>query len=221
MFDGLLSIVAPHLCYSCGKTGAVLCQNCKYDISLEYFSACMVCGGPAGNNGVCSACPTSYSRGWCVGERSGALRAVIDSYKFNNNYAAHRVLAALLSDCIGILPRHCIIVPVPTVSSHIRQRGYDHAYMVAKKVAKLQGRPLEQPLSRLTSSKQRGEDRESRRAQASQAFAVQGALDPDAVYVLVDDVITTGATLHYAGKALIDAGAGQVWAGVIARQPLD
>jgi ComF family protein len=156
-----------------------------------------------------------------VGERSGTLKDIIDSFKFYNNYAAYRDLSTLLSERIGILPRNCIIVPVPTVSSHIRQRGYDHTYLVAKRLAKIQKRPVKQALYGVTSSRQRGENRESRRFQASQAFAVRGTVDPGAVYVLVDDIITTGATLHYAGKALLDAGAHEVWAGVIARQPLD
>ena len=221
MFDGLFSILAPHLCYSCGKTGAVLCENCKYDISSEYYVDCLVCGGPAGASGICSGCPTSYSRGWCVGERSGALRKTVDSYKFYNNYAAHRDLAALLSQRIGMLPKNCIIVPVPTVASHIRQRGYDHTRLLARRLAKLQGLPTKQLVYRQTATKQRGENRETRKRQATAAFGVRGKLDAKAVYLLVDDVITTGATLHFAGKALRDAGAGDVWVGVIARQPLD
>jgi predicted amidophosphoribosyltransferase len=119
------------------------------------------------------------------------------------------------------LPRNCIIVPVPTVAAHIRQRGYDHTLLIAKKLAKLQGLPLRRPLYRVTSSKQRGENRENHRVQASKAFAARGVLDPEAIYLLIDDVITTGATLRYAAKALADAGAREIWAGIIARQPLD
>ena len=221
MFDGLFSIIAPHPCYSCGKLGAVLCDNCKYDISLEYFSGCLLCGGLAGTRGVCTNCPTPYSRAWCVGERSGALQEVIDGYKFHNQYAAHRDLASLLSGCVGVLPPNCIIVPVPTVASHIRQRGHDHAYLIAKRLAKLQRRPVSQALRRITSSKQRGKNRRERQAQARRAFSVKGRLDSEAVYLLIDDVITTGATLQYGAQTLLDAGAKEVWVGVIARQPLD
>lgn len=182
---------------------------------------CIVCGTIAAKQGICAECQAAYSRAWCAGERSGALREAIDSYKFYNNYAAHKDLAALLSERIGRLPENCIIVPVPTVPSHIRQRGYDHALLLAKRLAKLQNRPVVQLLKRKTATKQRGQNKANRRAQASRAFDRRKRADPDAVYLLVDDVITTGATLHFAAKALRAAGASEVWAGVIARQPLD
>lgn len=221
MFDGLFSIIAPHLCYSCGKTGAVLCDNCKYDINSESFSGCIMCGQTAGPTGICASCPAIYSRAWCVGERSGALREVIDSYKFYNNYAAHRDLADLLSVRIGRLPENCILVPVPTVSSHIRQRGYDHAFLITKRIGKLQSRPVRQLLVRKSATTQRGENRAKRLSQASEAFGAKKAINPNVTYLIVDDVTTTGATLHFAAKTLLDGGAKDVWVGVIARQPLD
>ena len=221
MLDNLFSTIAPHPCCSCGEIGAVLCDNCKYDISLEYFESCVACGAPAPSTGVCKTCIIPYSRAWCVGERSGVLREVIDSYKFYNNYAAHKVLASLLSECIGNLPADCVVVPVPTVGSHIRQRGYDHTRLIAKRLAKLQGVKAKSLLYRQTTTTQRGHGREERARQAKEAFGCKGELDDTTIYLLVDDVITTGSTLHYAAKALKDAGAGDVWVAAIARQPLD
>jgi len=57
--------------------------------------------------------------------------------------------------------------------------------------------------------------------QAKAAFAVKGAITKHVPYVLVDDVVTTGATIKYAAQALLDAGASQVWVAVVARQTLD
>ena len=151
----------------------------------------------------------------------GVIKEVIDGFKFYNAYAAHRELAALLSDRVGMLPTNCVIVPIPTIPSHIRQRGYDHTLLIAKRLAKLQGRSVGRCLRRATSSMQRGKNRAEREEQASHAFYAKGRLDPKATYLLVDDVVTTGATLKYAAQALLDAGAKEVWAGVIARQPLD
>lgn len=221
MLDSLFSTIAPHLCCSCGEIGAVLCDNCKYDISLEYFEGCVACGAAAASTGVCKTCIIPYSRAWCVGERSGVLREVIDSYKFYNNYAAHEVLASLLSDCIGSLPTDCVVVPVPIVGSHIRQRGYDHTRLVAKRLAKLQNITTKQLLYRRTATTQRGHGRDDRARQAKEAFSCKSELDTDTIYLLIDDVITTGSTIHYAAKALRDAGAGDVWVAAIARQPLD
>src|SRR5438445_12581192 len=85
MIDDILSIVAPLLCYGCGIEGTLLCDNCKYNISTEKFIQCIACGG-ASLAGVCRQCRVPYSRGWCVGERSGVLQRLIGNYKFQNVY---------------------------------------------------------------------------------------------------------------------------------------
>ena len=201
--------------------GAILCDNCKYDIENSYFEGCALCGGPSARHGVCERCSDPCSQAWCVGERSGELRQIIDSYKFYNNYAAHGTLAELLSQRIGHLPAAVTVVPIPTVASHIRQRGYDHTLLIARSLAKRQGITLTRPLHRQTTTKQRDANRAQRFAQAKEAFITRGKIDQNATYLLIDDVITTGATLHYAALALKQAGASEVWAAAIARQPLD
>ena len=138
MLDKLISLVAPHLCTSCGELGAILCDNCKYNIINEYSETCILCGSTCSASSVCTSCRPHFSRAFCVGERADELRRVIDSYKFENAKAAHRVLARLLSERIGQLPSTVTIVPIPTSSSHIRQRGYDHTLLIAKELANLQ-----------------------------------------------------------------------------------
>lgn len=182
---------------------------------------CMACGGVVGSRGVCSQCPVPYSRAWMAGERSGALENLIDSYKFQRVYDAHKVLADLLLECLDELPPETIVVPVPTIAAHIRERGYDHTMLIAKEVAKQRGLRLKPLLYRLTSTKQRGANRKERIAQAKAAFGVRGAASGDVPYLLVDDVVTTGATMEYAARALQEAGASTIWAVAIARQPLD
>lgn len=222
MLDSLLEYIAPHHCYGCGKTGALLCDNCKYDITSELFSACVACGrNVPGVYGICSACKVLYDRAWCIGERKEVLRGVIDHYKFMNSKAAYRPLAELLDACLPVLPKNTIIVPVPTVSSHIRQRGYDHMHLVARKLANIRKAPLSTSLVRITSTKQRGATASTRQKQARRAFSWEGGADSEATYLIIDDVVTTGATLTYAAKTLKDAGATDVWAAVICRQPLD
>lgn len=221
MIDRLFSHVAPHLCCGCGKTGTLLCDNCKYDINNDYFEGCIVCGGATGARGKCLHCKLPYSRAWCVGERSGELRKLIDDFKFENARAAHVPLAELLMERIGQLPPEVIIVPVPTISSHIRQRGYDHTLLIARLMAKQCRLHLDTSLYRATSTRQRDASRKQRIEQAKAAFAVRKQLRGDQPYLLIDDVITTGSTLKYAAEALRAAGAKDVWVAAIARQPLD
>ncbi len=221
MIDRLLAQLAPHLCCGCEKTGTLLCDNCKYDITNEQYAGCVVCGAAAGVIGVCQNCAAAYSRAWCVGERTDTLRQLIDDFKFENAYAAHSPLAALLDEQLGQLPENTVIVPVPTIAPHIRQRGYDHTLLIAKALAERRHLAVSRALRRATITRQRGADRETRARQAERAFVTKGTLEADRSYLLIDDIITTGATVEYAARALRRAGAGDVWVAALARQPLD
>ena len=147
--------------------------------------------------------------------------AVIDGLKFDHVKAAADTLAELLDNRLPILPPDTVIVPVPTVASHIRQRGYDHTLLIAKSFAKRRSLPLKQSLVRSNRSVQRGKSKKERLEQARTAFSCPAKLDDTPAYLLIDDVVTTNATLRYAAEVLMAAGAKTVWVGVAARQPLD
>lgn len=221
MIDKLLSYIAPHLCCGCDKTGSLLCDDCKYDINHDSSILCISCGTGTTDAGVCRGCDVTYSRAWCVGERSGVLQRLIGDFKFQNMYAAYRPLSQLLIERIDQLPSNTIVVPIPTVSSHIRERGYDHTLLLAKQVAKHHNIQLRQVITRTSSTKQRGASKVLRIAQAKVAFDITGKVNSSVPYLLIDDVVTTGATIKYAARALHQAGATQIWVAVIARQPLD
>lgn len=221
MLDDLLSIIAPHLCYGCGKTGALLCQYCKYDIANDKNEVCLSCLKPSTGGRVCSRCDVAYERGWLVGFRDGSLKDLIDAYKFQRVRAGYKALAELLDASLPELPRRTVIVPVPTVSSHIRERGYDHMILIAKELGHLRHLPVRPLVKRLTKLTQHDLGANERQKAASRAFMVETELDPAATYLLLDDVMTTGATVNYAAKALRKAGAEHVFVAVVARQTLD
>ena len=221
MIDKLLSYVAPHLCCGCGKIGTLLCDNCKYDIISESYKCCISCGIVSNGAGICRQCDVAYERAWCVGERSGVLQRLVGDFKFQNMFAAYHPLSELFDQTIDQLPLNTVVVPIPTVASHIRERGYDHTLLVASQVARVRKLKTNPLLRRINTSKQRGVGRADRIAQAKSAFAVEKTLDPNTPYLLIDDIVTTGATIKYAAEALRSAGATQIWVAVIARQPLD
>ena len=181
-----------------------------------------MCGIPTGVKGVCVDCSkdTYFTRGWCVGERTQELRRLIDDYKFERVQAAYKPLASLISQRIGALPSLVTIVPIPTASSHVRQRGYDHTLLLAKELARYQNVSIRPILKRVSHSVQRGASRRQRFLQAKTAFAATKPLD-GGIFLLIDDIITTGATLRFAAKALLENGADEVWVAIIARQPID
>jgi ComF family protein len=141
-------------------------------------------------------CQLPYSRAWCVGERSGTLQRLIGNFKFQNAKSGYKALSELLLDRIPQLPPETVIVPIPTVSSHIRQRGYDHTLLIAKHFARRRKHSVSSVIQRATSTKQRQASKAQRIAQAKAAFKIAGSVNPDVPYLLIDDVMTTGATIR-------------------------
>ena len=219
MIRGLLDILAPHYCCSCGEIGSLLCESCKYDIASERFDSCLLCGRPSPS--ACLECRSSIERTWCSGERRDGIEKLINSFKFDYAEAAHVPLGDLLLATLPELPAETVVVPVPTIRTHVRQRGYDHTLLVARYIAKKRDLQLEQPLTRRTTTVQRGANRATRIAQAKEAFEVRSTVRANAPHLLIDDVVTTGSTLRYAAEALKTVGATTVWAAAVARQPLD
>lgn len=221
MFERLVDMIAPDYCCGCGKIGAIVCESCFYDIVDEPFSQCISCLKPTGADGICSNCLMPYQKAWVVGWRQETLQRLTDISKFDSVRRACFAQARMLDSILPKLPPNCVLVPVPTTYPHIRRRGYGHAELVAKRLAKLRKLPCRPVLRRSKHSVQHGSSRRDRMEQAKHAYAAVTQLDPKSTYLLIDDVFTTGATARYATQALRDAGARTVWLAITTRQPLD
>lgn len=221
MLDKLLQTVAPHPCSGCGKLGDILCGNCEYDIISEPVNGCVLCQRLTGVEGICKQCHAPFERAWCVGLRTDALETLIDSYKFSRAVAAGDTLGGLIDARLPDIPDNTIVIPIPTIQKHIRQRGYDHALLIARAFARRRSLQVQPLIKRRTQTVQRDAGRTRRIQQAQEAFVCPVVLDPDSTYLIVDDVITTGATALYASATLKKAGAQHIWVAAVSRQPLD
>jgi len=221
MLDDIMSIVAPHHCCGCDEIGTLLCDNCKYNITSELKFVCIVCHRPTARSCLCSSCNVPYEKAWFVGDRQGVLQRLIGLYKFERARSGYKLLGDLLLESLPELPKDTVIVPVPTTNARIRERGYDHMLLVSRYLAKSLGIECQQLIRRNLNTKQRQANARQRMSQAKHAFRVDSLLNKDIPYLLVDDIMTTGATVKYASQALRDAGAKHVWIAVIARQTLD
>lgn len=152
--------------------------------------------------------------------REGVVRQLIDDYKFERVRAAYKPLAQLLCETSPALPDGIVVTAVPTISGHVRQRGYDHAALIAKHLAKTERLAYQKLLSRKHNHRQRGASRSQRFEQAKEAFIAARAAMPQSV-LLIDDIVTTGATVLHAAQKLKEAGVERVIVGVVAKQPLD
>jgi len=220
MIERVLEVIAPHPCSGCGKLGTILCLDCKYNIIHDPFFGCILCGKPQ-LYGICPSHDSPITRAFTVGSRTGPLAEMINRLKFQNTKLAARFLAELLDEALPVLPEDIQIVPIPTVRSHIRQRGYDQVELLSRHFASLRNLPLTRPLLRKTADTQHLVGRTAREEQSQHAFGLKGGVSlQHASILLLDDVVTTGSTLLAAATLLQKAGA-IVWVASLAYQPLD
>ena len=214
----LLDLIAPHSCRGCGKLGAPLCDRCKKYIISTKPAICPNCKSPT-KGGKCQNCP-DLPETYIVGERDELIGTLIHDFKFKSVRALAHPLAELAHATLPNLKGKTIIVPLPTINKHIRARGLDHTYLVAKHLTKLRNHTIQSNnnyetknlLLRARNSIQVGTDRQTRLTQASKAYTLNPKLEIDkgATYILLDDVWTTGASLRAATDVLKKGGTSKV-----------
>jgi len=148
----------------------------------------------------------------------------VPRFKFHHDLAAGRLLSQLMLEACATAPRPDALVPVPLHRARLRRRGYDQALELAKPLARALALPLRTDLLRRVratsaqSSLHAGE--RHRNLQGAFALARRAHRHPLPTHVaLIDDVMTTGATLHAAAHALRAAGVARVDAWACARTP--
>jgi len=215
-----LDAAFPASCSGCGREGAALCDACRPALDARL-------GLPGGTPlGLPAELPAPLLQlEWCA-SFSGPVRAALHDLK----YAGERRLAEPLG--IAIARRWALVgtgtelvVPVPVHAERERRRGYDQAALIAAVVARCLGLPLALALERGRATVAQFElDRDERAANVAGAFRLR-ASDPRAAravvgrwILLVDDVVTTGATLAACAAALEAAGARAVSAVAVARE---
>lgn len=152
-----------------------------------------------------------------------AVREVLHRGKFQGDRDALRQAAELVAlrlDVRVLLPRPDAVLALPLGSRRRRQRGYNQAEVVARVLAAAAGLPLLAGLARLReTAPQTRRDEAARRRNIDGAFAWRGSGLEGARLWLVDDVLTTGATIDAAAAVLRRAGAARVDAILVARVP--
>ncbi|MBS1803564.1 MAG: ComF family protein [Acidobacteria bacterium] len=183
---------------------------------------------------LCRACrvaPPSFARAVSFGTYEGKLREAIHALKYDRLHPAARKLGSMLAEAIAPLlphvPNGMLVVPVPLHRSKHKQRGFNQARALAQGAIEALGRShpgwkltlAPSTLMRLRPTEtQAGLTPTQRRKNVRGAFKVS---DPEAVrgqnVLLVDDILTTGATARAAAQSLIKAGAASVYVATLAR----
>ena len=200
-----------------------LCASCANALPWSGY-ACERCAQPLHESGTCGAClqhPPPLTAAHAAFVYGFPLDRLLLRFKFHNDLAAGRLLSQLMGDALARLPRPDALLAVPLHQSRLRSRGYDQALELAKPLARrLQIPLLGDALVRRHETRPQSElDAAARRRNLRGAFAVGSHCSLPRHVVLVDDVMTTGATLHAAAKVLLRAGVLRVDAWVCARVP--
>ena len=221
LLERLLAPLAPHMCLVCGQENFLLCNFCAQDVLIPLPSRCYRCQRLTDDFKVCSKCQpqTVLKHVWIATNYTGAAQELVKRYKFERARAAVDILAAALDQALPYGLKDILIIPVPTATSRIRLRGYDHAALLARALANRRKLDWQRLVTRVSQSRQVGSNRKQRHKQLKNAFIVT---NPSAVkgrkILIIDDVTTTGATLETMAQVLKNAGAKQVDAVVFAQK---
>lgn len=158
------------------------------------------------------------------------LDSLITRFKFHHDLAAGLLLAELLADALAMTwpesdqnstERPDLLVPVPLHDKRLRERGFNQALELAKRIAPRLGLPIDHTaLGRRRATQAQSElAAKARRRNVHDAFIAEPTRVTDCHILLIDDVATTTATAEECARALKVAGARSVSVGVIARAP--
>jgi len=232
---GCLDWLLPPACQLCGETLAEassveLCSRCRTGFPGITSPHCPVCllphATPTGLDYPCESClrqPLPIQRVIALGLYADTLRQAVHAFKYRNRIGLQRPLGCLLAERVAAqmeAGRSPLLVPVPLHGTRLRQRTYNQSQLLAREMGRRLGCSVAPRLLkrvRATPSQQ-GLPLEERLCNVRGAFEVTRALQGDQV-LLVDDVMTTGATARSCAAALLQAGAAVVELAVLARAP--
>ena len=213
----------PQRCALCAASsgGALLCAACAGDMP-RLGAACPQCALPtpaAERCGACIAASPSYDMTIAAWRYAYPADRLLRALKYGGRLALAEPLADALAEAVRLRgsPLPDRLLALPLAATRQRRRGFNHAQEIARRVSARVGVPLHAALRRTRDSPpQAGLDVAARGRNVRNAFEAVARLDGLAV-AIVDDVMTTGATLASAAAAVRNAGALRVEAWVVAR----
>jgi ComF family protein len=228
-----LDLVFPAFCPSCrSPLGAdrrdPLCGPCFTGIVRIVPPLCARCGlplpsQPTDDSAICLRClavPPAYDYARGVGIYAGTLRAALHALKFQRKRAVAKPLVELMLEQRRATFGSDVdaLVPVPLARHRLAERGYNQAELIAERLSAVLGVPLRRRwlLRVRETSAQSDLTAAERQENVEGAFVATGSL-ADQHIVVIDDVLTTGATASACARALRAAGARRIGVVTVAR----
>lgn len=219
LLNRVLDVIAPNDCLGCGAEGRLVCDVCVVDFCSPVPSRCYICRKLTDEYSVCQKCRTKsqINNLWITSEYNEKIKSLIYELKFKCNRSAAREIALLMFENLPVLPSDTIIVNIPTATSRVRSRSFDHTKLIAKELSAITSLSYVNQLARFGQSRQVGSGRTDRTEQLKSSFAILGKLKSTRV-LLVDDMVTTGSTIESAATELRKNGAKRVYGAALAQK---
>jgi len=211
-----LDLLFPPECALCRRGGSLLCERCVQLLPVADGQRCERCFVPIAHDALCAHClaeaPSfeSVRSAFVLEQGAGDL---VHQLKYRGMSSLAAPMAGLLHDCMLTTRSADLVVPVPLHPGRDRSRGYNQSLLLARHIARERSLVLdEKALRRIRATKSlvKSMGREERRRIVDGAFAANAAGVEGRDVLLVDDVVTTGATLDACARALLESGASRV-----------
>jgi len=210
-----LAVALPQHCFVCGAISGArqFCTVCATALPGVDVPVCPICADATGRGEVCGQCliaPQHFDRSMAALRYVFPVREWVQAIKYQARLDLVRDALLCLEPRLHALTFDCI-VPVPLHPARLAERGFNQSVLLAAPLARACGKPLlrDAVVKDKLVPPQAGLDREARRRNLAGAFRAQRRLDGLRILV-VDDVMTTGATLNEMALALKAAGATDV-----------
>jgi ComF family protein len=198
-----------------------LCDSCVQLAGDPVIPRCAGCHKLSDNYRTCTSC-RSWLEPYAVivtTNFDGIYERLIRAFKFDSKRQSAQPIAQMMTDLLPLDYKNMVICPLPTAPARIRQRGFDHTKLIAKHISNNTDMKIGYYLGRKSNVRQLGSTRSQRLQQMEHEFFAKPNADVEGKSILlVDDVVTTGASLSAAAKTLKKAGASRVTAIVFAQK---
>jgi ComF family protein len=227
LLKSLADFVYPPICYGCDTEveEGLVCEGCRLALFTHELAVCPKCGRPCTRTAeTCGQCriPFNLSRARALGLYVPPFDRLVQAFKYSGKTKVGELLGRALATLVEqdeALSAADAVCPVPLHPARLRERGFNQSLLLGAAISMSTGIPLADFLVRAknTATQTRKTTHEDRLRNLAGAFRLR----PDAgvggkKVLLVDDVMTTGATLDQAAQELLKGGAASVLGAVVA-----
>jgi competence protein ComFC len=219
--------IYPPSCYGCNQAGDLLCSDCSQSIQYLQNGLCSRCGYPRMNRRICAGCSNHspyYTQIRSVAAYTGCIKEGVHQLKYQNNLGLGIHFANYIYQLIKQQNWQIdLVIPVPLSPNRRKERGYNQTTMIAFPLSLQLGCKMDDKLiKRVKETQTQIElDAHQRQINLQNAFQARSTRGTGKNILVVDDVITTGATINDCARALKSAGAKEVYAVSIGRVVLN